>query len=265
MMQADSRRYLSALTVSERLRAARSIEPHPLHPFAGEVETYVAELQQVDRDLDELLLRAGETLPAAEIETLRRKKSTAGAAIRRQALLAGRRMGSDREGSMAVLNSIFKLGLAPETPVDGVYRGDLITPTLFAPLDTFGRSLSRLWLPWLGKRFNALEERGDNIFTPSAKRVGRLFWPTYSDYRPYSGRLVTSFDFRTYTGPGIEDPEISTLKLDYSSPENPGFLVRSVIDELVQVSSNFYLGKAFLRKRGGGHRLAAFFALRREE
>ena len=103
---------------------------------------------------------------------------------------------------------------------------------------------------------------GDNVFTPSAPRVGRLFWPFFSDYHPYRPGLYTAFLFNTYEGPGIEDPELTVLKLDYDNDSNPAFLIRTVLDELAQVSGDYYLGKAFLKVRRG-YKLAAFFALRR--
>jgi hypothetical protein len=51
------------------------------------------------------------------------------------------------------------------------------------------------------------------------------------------------------------------LKLDYDDDSNPAFLIRTVLDELAQVSGDYYLGKAFLKVRWG-YKLAAFFALR---
>src|SRR5207253_1708144 len=109
----------------------------------------------------------------------------------------------------------FKMGLPLGEPMAGRFKGDLVTICLFEPLDTVGRVLQRLWLPWLGKRFLAATRSGDNIFTPSAKYVGRLFWPLFSDYRPYEKGLITAFDFHTYTGPGVQNPGVDTVKLDY--------------------------------------------------
>ncbi len=265
MIETDAMTRTATISASEQLKSARSQEPHPLHPRRGEVEGYVAALQSADRDLASLLQRAGETVPISEIEALKRKRASIDASIARQASLAGRRLGTDRAGSLATLNSMFKLGATPDAPLDGRYRGTLITTSMFPALDSFGKGLSRLWLPWLGKRFNASAQKGDNVFTPSARIVGRLFWPTFSDYRPYKSGLYTAFDFHTYNGPGLYDPEITVLKLDYDNSANPRFLIRAVVDELVQLSGNYYLGKAFLRNRGGGYGLAAFFALSRQE
>lgn len=265
MIETNTAPYTAVAAASEQLKSARAQEPHPLHPLRGEVEAYVAALQSADREIELLLRRAGETLPASEIEALKRKRAAIDASIRRQALLAGRRLGTDRQGSAATLNALFKLGSTPDPALDGRYYGDLISTTMFSALDAFGKGLSRLWFPWTGKRFNAATQTGDNVFTSSATVAGRLFWPTFSNYRPYQPGLYTAFDFHTYTGPGLVDPEITVLKLDYDNSANPNFLVRSVVDELVQLSGNYYLGKAFLRNSGGGYSLAAFFALRKSE
>ena len=245
------------------LRAAREFEPHPLHPGPGEVERYVSRLQQADQAMRELV--SDGVVVGEELSLLKGKRAQIDAAVRRQALLSGRRGASDRQGALDTLNAIFKLGLPLDRPLDGKHRGDLVMLCLFPPLDATGRTISRFWFPWLGKRFDAGSQTGLNLFTPSAKIVGRRMWPSFSDYRPYAQGILTAFDFTTYSGMGIEDPEVSTLKLDYDLPTNPRFLVKTVLDEVTQITGNYYLGKAFLRRKDGSHKLAAFFALRRWE
>src|SRR5437762_2442910 len=105
MIESSAAPYAALTSASEQLKSARAQEPHPLHPRRGEVEAYVAVLQSADREIELVLRRAGETLPASEIEALKRKRATIDASIRRQAMLAGRRMGSDRSGSVATLNA----------------------------------------------------------------------------------------------------------------------------------------------------------------
>jgi hypothetical protein len=119
-------------------------------------------------------------------------------------------------------------------------------------------------MPWKGKRFRPQTSDGDNIFESGVRMVGRVLWPTFTGYRPYRRGLVTAFNFNTSVGPGVHNPELSTLKLDYGRADNPRFLVRSVLDELVQITGNYYLGKALLYGAGGKYRLAAFFALQKE-
>ena len=55
------------------------------------------------------------------------------------------------------------------------------------------------------------------------------------------------------------------LKIDYDSDENPTFLIRDILDELVQVVPDVYLGKVLLRygeSSRQSRRLVAYFALR---
>ncbi len=264
MLKTETAPYSALFDATSALKSARAMEPNPLHPEPGEVVNYVAALKQADVELARLLERPADLLSLAEVEAVKRRRGSIDASIARQASLAGRRLGADRAGSIATLNYIFKMGSSPSPALDGRYRGELITPTMYPALDSFGRAVGRVWLPWMGKRFNHATSSGDNVFTPSARIVGRLFWPRFSDYSPYKPGLYTAFDFTTYEGPGLEDHEITTLKLDYGSRANPALLVRSIIDEVVQISGDYYLGKAFLKGRSGALRLAAFFALRRQ-
>jgi hypothetical protein len=101
----------------------------------------------------------------------------------------------------------------------------------------------------MGKRFDAEAERGENRFRPPARRVARLLWPTYRFEEGPDG--LTAFRFRTHTGPGKVDPDRETLKIDYDSEDNPGLLIRDILDELVEIVPGAYLGKVLLRRGGG--------------
>jgi hypothetical protein len=52
------------------------------------------------------------------------------------------------------------------------------------------------------------------------------------------------------------------LKIDYDLPENPRLSIRRVLDELVQLSPNLYLGQALLPWWWGSWQRVAFFTLR---
>jgi hypothetical protein len=69
-----------------------------------------------------------------------------------------------------------------------------------------------------------------------------------------------ALQFRTYLGAGAHDPDVMVLKIDYDLDVNPRFVVRQVLDELVQVAEGYYLGKALLRW-GKRWRCAAYFTL----
>lgn len=105
----------------------------------------------------------------------------------------------------------FLRGRVPRELPDGFYEGS-------ADFDT--RS-------WKGKTFNADEARGVNILEKDGGRG-------------------EEFPFRLYTGPGIQDPEIEVLKIDYDIAGNPLWL-RSILDEVVEVDDGTLLGKIHVR------------------
>jgi hypothetical protein len=228
------------------------------------VVAYVRRMQEADNALGEAAILAGQAGPEGYAERVARRRRSIDRAIARQITFVSHNAGKERHQTISTLYALFRLGHAPGVAPDGVLVGQLLTPTLFAPLDAFGRFVARFYLPWKGKRFNAADSTGRNVFTKSAPWVGRLFWPLYNDWKPYRPGYYTGFKFGTYTGSGVRDTEVSTLKLDYDNPSNPRLLVRSVLDELVQITDGYYLGKAMLRRPNGSYRLAAFFVLRKE-
>src|SRR5436190_23564150 len=107
MIQAGAQAITETVRASERLRAARSQEPHPLHPRPNEVISYAAELQRADTELARAAQAAGGNITLTDLEAIARKRASVDSAIARQASLAGRRLGRDREGSLEILNAIF--------------------------------------------------------------------------------------------------------------------------------------------------------------
>ena len=76
--------------------------------------------------------------------------------------------------------------------------------------------------------------------------------------------FLTAFRFRTYTGPGKVDQDRETLKSDYDSADNPGLLIRDILDELVEIVPGAYLGKVLLRRGSADSprwKLVGYFAL----
>jgi hypothetical protein len=158
----------------------------------------------------------------------------------------------------ADLNQIFRAGSPPEG-LDDRYQGMLVTTTQ-GPLDGVARRLTSMWMPWLGKRFDRQAGTGDNLMVPAATAVARFVWRGYA-FRPVEQGVLSAFDFRTYLAPGLSDPDRVVLKIDYDLDLNPGFLIRSILDELVMVGPQTYLGKVHMR-RGRNWKLAGYFALR---
>jgi hypothetical protein len=214
------------------------LQPDPLAPRPDDVERYVEALQEL----------------AARNPIQARRR------VWDQIRLAGSRAtGATRDEAHESLNRMFRLGEPPEPALDGPYRGLLVTPLTVAATDPLLRAAAKAWNPWVGKRFDARGERGDNLLLRSARLPARLLWPAYRMEEPDAHHLA-AFRFRTWTGPGALDPDRDVLKIDYDSAHNPRPLIRDILDELVQVVPGAYLGKVLLR-RDRGWRLMGWFAL----
>jgi hypothetical protein len=108
--------------------------------------------------------------------------------------------------------------------------------------------MTRLYLPWLGKTFDADAGTGDNVFIDNAwsKATGKFGWPEYripSDDPPGTVRV---FPFKTSVAPGIEDPDVQVLRISYAAAPNP-LPVRRIVDEVVELPGGYILGKAHMR------------------
>jgi hypothetical protein len=143
------------MRTNQRAEELLTLQPDPLEPRAEEMERYVGTLQTLaESDLD-----------LAQHQTWN------------QFRLAGMRAGRRRDEVHDSLNRIFRLGTLPEPGLDGRFAGFAITPTTFAVSDPVLRMLSSLWMPWLGKRFDAETATGDNIMLPGARLPSKLLWP----------------------------------------------------------------------------------------
>ena len=84
----------------------------------------------------------------------------------------------------------------------------------------------------------------------SARSRGRSGPATTSTGRSATGRYAT-FPFTTWDGPSAFTPGgADVLKIDYEHPQSP-WLIRDILDELVQIDDELFLGQALLRLRGG--------------
>lgn len=145
--------------------------------------------------------------------------------------------------------SEFLAGKLPATAPDGFYRGSAYL-------------LGGGPVPWLGKSFEKENNRGFNIFTPVGATLLKLLTPFYRLFRKNSDGNTDAYYFATSTGRGFKDTEIETFKLDYDSPENP-FLIRIILDEIVETGPNEYLGKVHLKVYPGYYATIGFFGLKR--
>ena len=176
---------------------------------------------------------------------------------------ARRLVSRDRAKGLATLNSLFRSGTPPEPSLDGRYRGELIALDLAPGLTQLFQSITAAWMPWLGKTFNASQQRGDNIFTRDSYLLARLFNPFYRGFINDELGTYRGFAFRTYIAPGLMDTDRTVLKIDYDLKDNPALTVRRILDELVQIDEDLYLGKAHVRWWWGGWQTVAYFTLTR--
>ncbi len=143
----------------------------------------------------------------------------------------------------------FLTGRLPDPAPDGFYRGAAYL-------------LGGGPVPWLGKSFESKNNLGFNIFTPTGAKLLRLMTPFYKRFRHNADGNTDAYYFKTSTGPAFRDPGIETFKLDYDSPENP-FLIRIILDEIVEIGPEEYLGKVHMKVFPGYYATIGYFGLRK--
>jgi hypothetical protein len=158
------------------------------------------------------------------------------------------------------LGDVFRMG-TPPSRIEGQTQGILVGFVWRRPVNVALRTLTGAWMPWLGKRFNATEGRGDNVLAGSARWPAKVLWPLYGTRATEGGR--SAFDFETAIESSKDEPETEVMKIDYHDLDaNPGMLIRSIRDELVEIVPGAYLGKMLWRHDAEKHTLLAYFALR---
>jgi len=158
----------------------------------------------------------------------------------------------DRKLGLEELNKLFRSGTLPESSLNGRYAGELVALDLAPGLTQLFEWLTNRWLPWLGKTFNADHQSGDNIFTQDSYSLARFFNPFYRGFVADQSGTYRCFTFHTYVATGLADPDRSVLKIDYDIDGNPSPTIRRILDELVQLDRNLYLGKAHVHWWVGG-------------
>lgn len=143
----------------------------------------------------------------------------------------------------------FVNGTLPTAPPDGFYRGSAYL-------------LGKRPVPWMGKSFEPTNHLGFNIFTPRGAALLKIMTPFYKRFRLNPDGNTDAYYFKTSTGTGFKDRSIETFKLDYDSPENP-FLIRIILDEIVEIAPNEFLGKVHVKVFPGFFATIGFFGLRK--
>ena len=168
----------------------------------------------------------------------------------------------------AALNDLFRAGTVPDSALQGRYAGELVVLDLAPGPTPFFQWITNRWMPWRGKTFDSSNQRGDNIFTKDSYVLARLFHPLYRGFINDTPGTYRAFAFHTYRAPGLFDTDRTVLKIDYNLKENPSLTVRRVLDELVQLDDDLYLGKAHVRwwwQPEGSWQTVAFFTLMQQK
>lgn len=211
---------------------------------------------------------AGREGPVADqVRALRARARTEPQHARDQALAwiadLGRLAATDRFAALAELQHLFLCGEA-SAGIDGQTDGMLVTWTMHPVADRLVGAVTNAWMPWLGKKFYPLQERGENTLSDGARWPAKIPWPRYSTRDSPLGR--TAFEFETYVEPGKLDPAVEVLVIDYGRvSENPRLLIRQVRDELVEVVPGAHLGRMLVNLPRRRNPVAAlYFALKSE-
>jgi hypothetical protein len=162
---------------------------------------------------------------------------------------------------LSSLDESFRAGNLPAPALHGFYRGHFLAFSIAPGLTSLAAGLSSLWMPWVGKGFDAGAYRGENYVTKGSRHVMRLLFPFYRSYAPGGRDTYRGFPFRATAGTGLFDPDRQVLRIDYDLPGNPRLLARRLRDEVVQVEEDFYLGKAHFRWWWGRWQTVAYFGL----
>ena len=168
----------------------------------------------------------------------------------------------NRKLGLAELNKLFHTGIVPEPSLNGQYAGELVAIDIAPGLTWFFEWLTQRWMPWLGKTFNAAHRSGDNVFARDSYSIARFFNPFYRGFVADRSGAYRCFTFHTYVASGLADPDRSVLKIDYDIDGNPSPTIRRILDELVQLDRNLYLGKAHVHWWLGGWQTVAYFLLK---
>lgn len=174
---------------------------------------------------------------------------------------ATRLAAKNRHAGLAALNAQFRTGTTPDPQPRGRYDGSLFALSVAPGLTWLLDEITSAWMPWKGKVFNPTNQSGDNVFGSDSFALAHVFWPLYRAYQEDGPDTYRAFAFRTYVGAGHADPDRQVLKLDYNLPQNPGFSIRRVLDEIVQIAESTYLGKAHLKWWWGRWQTVGFFSL----
>lgn len=163
------------------------------------------------------------------------------------------------------LEALFARGWPPEGP-DGALEGLIVGPLFNVPEAYLANPLMKIDPTWRGKTFDAAAGTGYNRLAPIARLAMPFIAPGYRGLRSLNGEVV-GFHFNHKIDTALVEPKIQVRALDYGVPEyrNPSvrtFPIKRTRDEIVELLSGLYLGRALLTMPNGEIRTVAWFALR---
>lgn len=116
-------------------------------------------------------------------------------------------------------------------------------------------------VPWLGKSFDRTQQLGFNIFTPLGAKILKIASPFYPKFSINEEGNTRAYYFKTWVGKGKKDTNVDVLKLDYAAMrENPLF-IRIILDEVVEIAPDQYLGKIHVKLLPGFFVTIGYFGL----
>jgi hypothetical protein len=167
-------------------------------------------------------------------------------------------LGTQRDAER--LERLFAQGSAPQGlngPTEGILVCTITNPVVDVPV----RMLTSVFMPWMGKSFDAGQAKGVNRMTSSSKLPAKLLWPRYGMRETDDGNAA--FDFETRVEAGAIEPSVDVLVIDYADiSDNPALIIRQIRDELVQIVPDTYLGRILFRLPGDRLSNIGYFALR---
>ena len=166
----------------------------------------------------------------------------------------------NRSQVLARLNEIYRAGTAPDPLPEGFMPGRLLGMSVQPQFDSVIRRIAALWMPWKGKVFDPDTMTGVNRFHPNVRIPMKVVFPKYT-VEEATAVKVEAFPFRNRIAPGAVDPDLETFKIDYDFDANPDFLIRRILDEVVQIAPGHLLGKILFRVNGRFHPIG-YFSLR---
>jgi hypothetical protein len=156
------------------------------------------------------------------------------------------------------LDELFACG-RPSRGIDGPTEGIALWFHINRVLDAFLNVMLAVHNPWIGKRFNAAQQTGDNLATTGGRWLLKLIWPSFRIHSE-DGRWVGG-DFQTRVEAGAIEPRVDVLVIDYAPVETNPAYARRVRDELVEIVPGAHFGRALLLE-GDKYRNTTYFALR---